>query len=159
MSNDTGDVVRGKVVRIRAYGAFVQLEDGETGLVHISEIAEEFVRSVSDYLNEGEDVTVKVLGRNEEEKLNLSIKQVQTEDVEAMRYEQRMAEVQRDLSEREQRLTQAQVDIPQVHEQPDRPFMDWAKEARGVLKRVERNQYRRKQGQGSDRPRRSKPSR
>ena len=51
MSEEFGGVVQGKVVRIRNYGAFVELPSGEVGLVHISEISNEFVRAVADHLS------------------------------------------------------------------------------------------------------------
>lgn len=152
MADNIGEVVQGEVVRIRTYGAFVKLETGETGLVHISEIAAEFVRSVSDYLFEGEEVTVKVLGRNEENKLNLSIKQVLPQDVETIRYEQEIAAVQRDLSEREKRLPQFKVH--QTVAEVERPFYQWIKDAEASLKRLERKRIKPKQVEGRNRSRR-----
>lgn len=152
MTEHIGEVVQGEVVRIRTYGAFVKLETGETGLVHISEIAEEFVRSVSDFLVEGEAVTVKVLGRNEEDKLNLSIKQVLPQDVETIRYEQEIAAVQRDLSEREKRLPQ--FDIHQTVDAVERPFYQWIKDAEAALKRLEQKRIKPKQVEGRSRLRR-----
>jgi S1 RNA binding domain protein len=77
---DSGAVVEGKVTRVTDFGAFVELkETGETGLVHISQIAHEFVRSVADFLKEGQEITVKVLGRDEKGRLDLSIKEMQEE--------------------------------------------------------------------------------
>ncbi|KOR95163.1 S1 domain-containing post-transcriptional regulator GSP13 [Geobacillus stearothermophilus] len=57
-----GSIVKGKVTGIQPYGAFVQLEGGMQGLIHISEISHRFVKDVRDYVNVGDDVTVKVLG-------------------------------------------------------------------------------------------------
>ncbi|MCL2402044.1 MAG: S1 RNA-binding domain-containing protein [Oscillospiraceae bacterium] len=70
-----GEVVEGKVSGITAFGAFVTVGSGKSGLVHISEIAAEFISNVSDYLKEGQDVTVKVIGIDNSGRLNLSIKQ------------------------------------------------------------------------------------
>ncbi|AKU26185.1 S1 domain-containing post-transcriptional regulator GSP13 [Anoxybacillus geothermalis] len=56
-----GAIVKGKVTGIQPYGAFVQLEGGMQGLIHISEISHRFVKDVRDYVNVGDDVTVKVL--------------------------------------------------------------------------------------------------
>ena len=75
MSVDVGTVVEGKVVKITNYGAFVELSDGKSGLVHISEIADVYVKDVRDYLKEQETVKVKVLGLNDKGKLDLSVKQ------------------------------------------------------------------------------------
>ncbi len=75
MSVDTGTIVEGIVVKITNYGAFVELPDGRSGLVHIREIADTYVKDVRDYLKEQEKVKVKVLGLNERGKLDLSVKQ------------------------------------------------------------------------------------
>ena len=157
MSEQFGDVVKGTVVRIRTYGAFVELPSGETGLVHISEIAEEFVRSVADFLTEGEQVAVKILGRNEEDKLNLSIKQVNPQDEASMRYEQEMVEVQRDLSERELHLPR--VKINRIEEPDQNPFLTWVEDARKTLYQLERKRMKHKQSGQRHRPRNRRPSR
>jgi S1 RNA binding domain protein len=57
------------------YGAFIRLESGETGLVHISEIDRNYVRSVEEHLRIDDTVTVKVVGVKEDGKIDLSIKQ------------------------------------------------------------------------------------
>ena len=75
MSLEAGTVLEGVVVKITHYGAFVELPDGKSGLVHISEIADTYVKDVRDYLKEQERVKVKVLGYNEKGKLDLSVKQ------------------------------------------------------------------------------------
>ncbi len=75
MSVDVGTIIEGTVVKITHYGAFVELSDGKSGLVHISEIADTYVKDVRDYLKEQERIKVKVLGVNERGKLDLSVKQ------------------------------------------------------------------------------------
>ena len=75
MSLEAGTVLEGTVVKITHYGAFVELPDGKSGLVHISEIADTYVKDVRDYLKEQEKVKVKVLGYNDKGKLDLSVKQ------------------------------------------------------------------------------------
>jgi S1 RNA binding domain protein len=75
MSLEAGTILEGVVVKITHYGAFVELPDGKSGLVHISEIADTYVKDVRDYLKEQERVKVKVLGYNEKGKLDLSVKQ------------------------------------------------------------------------------------
>lgn len=66
-------MVVGKVERIAPFGAFVRLEDGSVGMVHISQISREFVKRVEDYLQVGQEVRAVVL-RNEGGKIALSIK-------------------------------------------------------------------------------------
>ncbi len=75
MSVEAGTIVEGTVVKITNYGAFVELPDGRSGLVHIREIADTYVKDVRDYLKEQEKVKVKVLGINDRGKLDLSVKQ------------------------------------------------------------------------------------
>jgi len=75
MSLEVGSIIEGTVVKITHYGAFVELSDGKSGLVHISEIADTYVKDVRDYLKEQERVRVKILGVNERGKLDLSVKQ------------------------------------------------------------------------------------
>lgn len=80
MDVDTGTIVEGTVVKITNYGAFVELPDGKSGLVHISEIADTYVKDVKDYLKEHDKVKVKILGLNEKGKLDLSVKQALSPD-------------------------------------------------------------------------------
>ena len=75
MSLEAGTILEGTVVKITHYGAFVELSDGKSGLVHISEIADTYVKDVRDYLKEQDRVKVKVLGYNDKGKLDLSVKQ------------------------------------------------------------------------------------
>lgn len=69
-----GSVVQGKVTGITKFGAFVSLPEGRSGLVHISEIAYAYVNDVSEHLQVGQEVTVKVIGIDESGRINLSIK-------------------------------------------------------------------------------------
>lgn len=75
MSLDVGTVVIGTVVGITNFGAFIELPDGTTGLVHISEISNEYVKKVQDFLKKDDKVEVKVIGKNKKGKYDLSIKQ------------------------------------------------------------------------------------
>lgn len=70
-----GEVVEGTISRIADFGAFVQLEGGETGLVHISEVDRNYVRDIREHLREGDSVTVKIVSIKEDGKIDLSIKQ------------------------------------------------------------------------------------
>ena len=74
---EVGAVVTGTVARITPYGAFLQLEDGRMGLVHISEIDRNYVRSVEEHLRLGDQVQAKVVAIKEDGKIDLSIKALQ----------------------------------------------------------------------------------
>ena len=73
MELQVGSILEGKVTSITKFGAFVALDNGKSGLVHISEIANTFVNDVHDFLQEGQAVKVLVLS-TENGKVNLSIK-------------------------------------------------------------------------------------
>ena len=73
---EVGLVCVGTVVKIVDFGAFISFEKGKEGLVHISEIAEERVKNVKDYLVEGEEVDIKVIGIDDRGKIKLSMKAV-----------------------------------------------------------------------------------
>lgn len=74
MLAEVGAVVEGKVVSITAFGAFVQLQDGRTGLVHISEVADEYVKDVRNHIQVGQSVRVKIISSDNDNKISLSIK-------------------------------------------------------------------------------------
>jgi S1 RNA binding domain protein len=74
---EVGAVIDGTVARITPYGAFLQLEDGRLGLVHISEVDRNYVKDVHDHLREGDIVQAKVVAIKEDGKIDLSIKALQ----------------------------------------------------------------------------------
>ncbi len=76
MEFGVGSILDGKVTGITKFGAFVSLPEGRSGLVHISEIAYSYVSEVSEHLKEGQEVKVKVIGIDESNRINLSIKKV-----------------------------------------------------------------------------------
>lgn len=83
-----GSIHEGKVVRVVDFGAFVELEEGWDGLVHISEIAEQRISSPSEVLKEGTRVRVKITKLDDEErKIGLSIKQALKEEEEREHHE------------------------------------------------------------------------
>ena len=75
MAIEVGAKLEGKVTGITNFGAFVDLSDGVTGLVHISEIADNYVKDVKDHLKLDDVVTVKVINVDKDGKIGLSIKQ------------------------------------------------------------------------------------
>ena len=76
---EIGLVCVGTIVKIVDFGAFVSFDNGKEGLVHISEIAEERVKNVKDYLVEGEEVDIKVIGIDNRGKIKLSMKAVNSD--------------------------------------------------------------------------------
>jgi S1 RNA binding domain protein len=74
MSIEVGSKLEGKVTGITNFGAFVQLPTGATGLVHISEVADNYVKDINDHLKVGEMVEVKVMNVEADGKIGLSIR-------------------------------------------------------------------------------------
>ncbi|PSL42265.1 S1 RNA binding domain protein [Salsuginibacillus halophilus] len=77
MAIEAGSKLEGKVTGIAKFGAFVELEGGKTGLVHISEVADQYVNDVNDYLSVGDTVTVKVMKVEDDGKIALSIRKAE----------------------------------------------------------------------------------
>jgi polyribonucleotide nucleotidyltransferase len=72
---EPGDIYDAKVVKLMNFGAFCEIVPGKQGLVHVSEIADTYVKDVTQYLKEGDIVKVKVTGIDAQGKISLSIKQ------------------------------------------------------------------------------------
>ncbi|GEN31289.1 S1 RNA binding domain protein [Cerasibacillus quisquiliarum] len=77
MSIEVGSKLQGKVTGITNFGAFVELSEGKTGLVHISEVADKYVKDINDHLSVGDEVKVKVINVQKDGKIGLSIKKAQ----------------------------------------------------------------------------------
>ncbi|WP_422122830.1 S1 domain-containing post-transcriptional regulator GSP13 [Planococcus sp. X10-3] len=96
----TGDTVAGKVTGIQPYGAFVALDEQTQGLVHISEITHGYVKEVSEYLEVGQEVDVKVLEVDEKsKKISLSIRALQEQPPAAQRTEKPKQSLQSHVNE------------------------------------------------------------
>ena len=80
---EVGEIYTGKVARIVDFGAFVTILPGKDGLVHISQIAEERVENVTDYLSEGQEVQVKVLDVDQRGRIKLSMREVAADGADA----------------------------------------------------------------------------
>lgn len=80
MDLEVGKIVEGKVSGITGFGAFVDLEGGKSGLVHISEVSHEYVRDIKDHLKIGDVVRVKIMNIDANGKIGLSIKKAQEEE-------------------------------------------------------------------------------
>ena len=74
MQFDVGDILEGKITGLTSYGAFVELPENKTGMVHISEVSTSYVKDIHECLQEGQQVKVKVLSIDENGKISLSIK-------------------------------------------------------------------------------------
>ncbi|MBR1845408.1 MAG: S1 RNA-binding domain-containing protein [Oscillospiraceae bacterium] len=74
MELEVGSILDGKVTGITKFGAFVALPGGRSGLVHISEIAYTYVSDVNELLSVGQEVKVKLIGIDDNGRINLSIK-------------------------------------------------------------------------------------
>ncbi|HHV06688.1 MAG TPA: S1 RNA-binding domain-containing protein [Firmicutes bacterium] len=73
---EVGNIVEGVVTGIANFGAFVTLPGGQTGLVHISEVADAYVKDIKDYLKENDRTKVKIISLDKNGKIGLSIRQV-----------------------------------------------------------------------------------
>lgn len=87
MPLSVGAVVDGTVTGITNFGAFVQLPEGKSGLVHISEISHDYVEKVSDCLKRDQKVRVKVLSISNDGKISLSIRQAKPKSTQPMEFE------------------------------------------------------------------------
>lgn len=74
MQLEVGSIIEGKVTGITKFGAFVDLGEGKSGMVHISEVADVFVSDITEFLSEGQEVKVKVINIGDDGKISLSIK-------------------------------------------------------------------------------------
>lgn len=77
MAVEIGKIYEGKVTGITKFGAFVEVDDGTSGLVHISEVSNSFVNDINDILKIGDAVKVKVIKVNDDGKISMSIKQTE----------------------------------------------------------------------------------
>ena len=81
---EVGRIYRGKVARIVDFGAFVTILPGKDGLVHISQISDERVESVEEYLTEGQEILVKCLDLDARGRIKLSMKEISDEEKQEM---------------------------------------------------------------------------
>lgn len=74
MQHEVGSIVEGKITGITKFGAFVELEGGTVGMVHISEVSQTYVNDISEHLKDQQQVKVKILSIGDDGKVSLSIK-------------------------------------------------------------------------------------
>lgn len=88
---EAGQILDGRVKGIKNFGAFVELPNGESGLVHISQVSSSYVENIEDYLAEGQEVKVKVLDvfneiESGKKKISLSIRQAEASQTNENQY-------------------------------------------------------------------------
>ena len=113
---EEGKIVDGKVTVITKFGAFVQLPEGKNGLVHISEVSEQYVKDIREHLTENQDVRVKILSIAPDGKISLSIRKAMpskqkqgsrrdddntNSQQESLSFEDRLAKFMKDSDERQ----------------------------------------------------------
>ncbi|QTL99367.1 S1 RNA-binding domain-containing protein [Iocasia frigidifontis] len=114
MSIEVGSTVEGKVTGITKFGAFVELPGGDTGLIHISEVANTYVKDINNFLKEDEKVKVKVIKIGNDGKIGLSIKQLKDpserkDHAPQMSFEDKMSKFMKESSERLQDIRNREV--------------------------------------------------
>jgi len=97
MSVEVGQILEGTVSGITKFGAFILLPNGRTGMVHISEIDDSYVKDINQYLKHNEKVKVKVLAVDDQGKISLSIRRAQEPSIS---FEERLAKFLKDSEER-----------------------------------------------------------
>ena len=109
MSFAVGQVVEGKVTGITNFGAFVELTLGTTGLVHISEVADVYVKDIKDFVQLNDQVKVKILSM-QNGKIGLSIRQAQPKPSRQnlQSFEDKLAKFMKDSDERQSDLKKSQ---------------------------------------------------
>lgn len=79
MQIEEGAIVSGKVTGLTDFGAFVEIEGGKTGMIHISEVASDYVKDIKQHLTVGQEVKTKVISVSPEGKISLSIRKLSNE--------------------------------------------------------------------------------
>lgn len=108
MPVEVGQILVGRITGITKFGAFVELPGGDTGLVHISEVADSFVKDVNDYVKQDETVRIKVIGISQDGKISLSIRKAKddykekrtTTQKDTMSFEDKLSKFLKDSEER-----------------------------------------------------------
>ena len=88
MQLTVGEIVEGKITAVKDYGVFVDLGEGKSGMVHISEIAQSYVSDIREFVKEGDLVKLKIMNIADDGKISLSIQRAM-EQKEAPRPERR----------------------------------------------------------------------
>ena len=133
MSIEVGNKLKGKVTGIKKFGAFVELPEGKSGLVHISEVADNYVENVEDHLSVGDEVEVKVLTIADDGKISLSIKKA------------------KDRPRRPQQSKPSQKQVQSKPEDFEKKLNNFLKDSDDKLTSIKRQTESRRGGRGSRR--------
>lgn len=133
MSIEVGNKLKGKVTGIKKFGAFVELPEGKSGLVHISEVADNYVENVEDHLSVGDEVEVKVLTIADDGKISLSIKKA------------------KDRPRRPQQSKPSQKKVQSKPEDFEKKLNNFLKDSEDKLTSIKRQTESRRGGRGSRR--------
>jgi S1 RNA binding domain protein len=136
-----GDTLFGEIVGLKPYGAFVKLPNEEIGMVHISEVAEEYVKEIDKYLELGQQVAVKVIGTHDDGKYNLSLKDLSKQDEESAQFTHEVEEARQVLEESKDSLQETTWNRPKVEpkEEPvdeHQDFHDWVEDASKIAQQI-----------------------
>ena len=139
MSPNVGDLVVGRVLEIRPNGALIALSDKEAGFLHISEIAEETVSRVEDYIQEGQELILKVIGFDRLGRPSLSLARVTLRDREAFEYHREVVRMKSALAGRTLKLPEEQ----EPEERIEWRLARWLEEAEASLAKLKRSRSKR----------------
>lgn len=117
MPLSVGAVVDGTVTGITNFGAFVQLPEGKSGLVHISEISHDYVEKVSDCLKKEQKVKVKILSISQDGKISLSIRQAKPKSTQPVELEWNNVDDKQKNMSFEDKLSKFLKDSSEKHDQ------------------------------------------
>jgi small subunit ribosomal protein S1 len=139
-------VLRGKVVRLEKFGVFVDIGAERPGLVHISEMTHDYIKSPSDLVKEGDEIEVKVLGVNRRKKqIKLSMKALEEKPVRSPKASQKEKEIPAQASQNVENTAEKEEAIPTAMEMALREAMERARD-----REEEENPKSKRKGKSSD---------
>ncbi len=83
MQIEEGAIVNGKITGITDFGAFMEIEGGKTGMIHISEVSTGYVKDIKEHLKVGQEVKAKIISVSPENKISLSIRKLEADSAPA----------------------------------------------------------------------------
>jgi S1 RNA binding domain protein len=146
MSIEVGSKLQGKVTGITNFGAFVELPGGTTGLVHISEVADNYVKDINEHLKVGDEVEVKVINVEKDGKIGLSIKKAKEQPQREQR-EQREYRPRNNNGPRNNNRN----DAPRVKENFEQKMSRFLKDSEDRLTSLKRHTESKRGGRGARR--------
>jgi S1 RNA binding domain protein len=150
MSIEVGSKVSGKVTGITNFGAFVELPGGVTGLVHISEVADNYVKDINEHLKVGDEVEVKVINVEKDGKIGLSIKKAKDRPP-VVEGEQRPPRPSKPAFNRNKDQNRRDRDQRPMKESFDQKLSKFLKDSEDRLTSLKRNTESKRGGRGARR--------